>query len=86
MRDEVWQIIRYVLIAGGMFFAGRGWVTMDQVNGIVAALPELIGGVVSLGTMVWGLYIKYGTRAVPAATAARSDVPTVSPATGAIQP
>lgn len=86
MSDEIWMIIRYILIALGSFLVGKGYVTMDQVNGIIDALPQLIGGIMSVGTMAWGLYVKYGTKAVPVATAARPDVPTVSAATGAVTP
>lgn len=86
MSDEIWMIIRYILIALGSFLVGKGYVTMDQVNGVIDALPQLIGGIMSVGTMAWGLYVKYGTKAVPVATAARPDVPTVSAATGAVTP
>lgn len=86
MSDEIWMIVRYILIALGSFLVGKGYVTMDQVNGLIDALPQLIGGIMSVGTMAWGLYVKYGTKSVPAATAARADVPTVSSATGKIEP
>lgn len=76
--DTVWQIARYILIAGGSFATGKGWVTADQVT-------TLVGAVGSIGAVLWGLFVKSGTTAVPDATAARSDVPTVSGATGAIQ-
>lgn len=76
--DTVWQIIRYILIAGGSFATGKGWVTADQVTTIVGALGSLFA-------VAWGLFVKSGTKAVPEATAARSDVPTVSAATGAVQ-
>ncbi len=85
MSDQLWQTIRYVLLIGGGFMAGRGWVTMDQVNTLIDNLPGIIGAVTSAATAIWGLYVKFGTKSVPAATAARSDVPTVSSATGAIQ-
>ena len=85
MSDQVWQIIRYLLILIGGFLAGKGYVTMDQVNTFVDNLPAIIGAVTSAGAMIWGLYVKIGTKAVPAATAARADVPTVSAATGAVQ-
>jgi len=75
--DTVWQILRYVLIAGGSFASGKGWVTADQVTIIVGAIG-------SIGAVVWGIYVKSGTTAVPDATAARADVPTVSGGTGAI--
>ena len=86
MSDELWQILRYILLIGGGFFAGKGWVTMDQVHTLIDNLPGIIGSLTATGTAIWGLYVKFGTKSVPAATAARSDVPTVSTVTGAIQP
>jgi hypothetical protein len=77
--DTVWQIIRYVLIALGGVAVGKGWVSDEQVTSI-------IGAVGSIGAVVWGLFVKSGTTAVPDATAARADVPTVSGATGAVKP
>lgn len=76
--DSIWQIIRYILIAAGSFATGKGWVTADQVTQVIGAL----GALFAVG---WGLFVKAGTATVPAATAARSDVPTVSQATGTVQ-
>lgn len=77
--DTVWQIIRYLLIAGGGILVGKGYVTTEQVTTIVGAIG-------SIGAVVWGMYVKFGTKAVPQSTAARPDVPTVSGATGTVQP
>ena len=74
-QDIVWRLIRYGLIAAGSFATGKGWVTSDQVTGIIGAIGTLF-------TVAWGVYVKFGTKAVPAETAARKDVPTVSAATG----
>ena len=52
--------------------------TADQVTAIV----ETIG---TIGAVLWGLFVKSGTTAVPDSVAARADVPTVSAATGAVQ-
>jgi hypothetical protein len=75
--DTIWQIIRYVLIAAGGYFTNKGVITADQVTTIIGALGGLFG-------VAWGLFVKAGTKAVPEATAARSDVPTVSAATGIV--
>ena len=72
--DSVWQIVRYLLIAAGSFATGKGWVTADQVTGIIGAIGTLF-------TVAWRLYVKADT--VRSATAARPDVPTGSAATGA---
>jgi hypothetical protein len=76
--DSVWQVVRYLLIAAGSFATGKGWVTSDQVTGIIGAMGTLF-------TVAWGLYVKFGTRATTADNAARPDVPTISAATGALK-
>ncbi|QDM32109.1 hypothetical protein FNL55_12755 [Tardiphaga sp. vice352] len=75
--DSIWQILRYILIAGGGFLTGKGYITAEQVTTIVGAIG-------SVGAILWGLFVKAGTTAVPDAVAARADVPTVSAATGAV--
>jgi hypothetical protein len=75
--DTIWQILRYILIAGGGVAVGKGWITNEQ-------LLTLVGAIGSIGAVVWGLFVKSGTTAVPDAVAARPDVPTVSAATGTV--
>jgi hypothetical protein len=78
-QDTIWQIIRYGLIAGFGFLTGKGYITSEQATTVIGALGTMF-------PIIWGLYVKANTKSVPAATAARSDVPTVSSATGSIQP
>jgi hypothetical protein len=85
MNDQMWQSIRYLLIAGGAYAAGRGKISADEVPQMVDQIMTVGGAAVSLATAVWGLYVKWRTRAVPEKVAARRDVPTVSAATGAIE-
>jgi hypothetical protein len=75
--DTIWQIARYILIAGGSFLVGKGYISAENVETIVGAIG-------SVGAILWGIFVKAGTTAVPNAVAARSDVPTVSGATGAV--
>lgn len=75
--DTIWQIARYILIAGGSFLVGKGYISAENVETIVGAIG-------SVGAILWGLFVKSGTTAVPNAVAARADVPTVSGATGAV--
>jgi hypothetical protein len=86
MNDQMWQSIRYMLIAGGSFAAGRGKISPEQVLPLVDQVMQVGGAVVAAGTAAWGLYVKFRTRAVPIKTAERRDVPTVSPVTGAVEP
>lgn len=76
-QDTIWQLIRYGLIAAGSFLVGKGYFSEGDVSTIVGAIGAVF-------PILWGLYVKAGTKAVPASTAARSDVPTVSAATGAV--
>ena len=76
--DMVWQLARYALIAGGTTLVTKGLTTEEQLN---AAL----GAVLALGAAGWGIFVKSGTKAVPAGIAARPDVPTISAATGRIE-
>lgn len=76
--DMIWQIIRYALLAVGGYFTNKGVITGDQ-------LTAIIGGLGTIFTAAWGIYIKYGTTSVPDATAARADVPTVSAITGTVK-
>ena len=74
-QDTLWQVLRYALIAASSFFVGKGYITSEQVTTIVGAIGTIF-------PIAWGLYVKANTKAVPAETAARTDVPTVSAATG----
>ena len=76
--DMAWQIVRYVLIAAGTWLASKGYIGAEQWETVVGGLGAIFG-------VAWGLFVKSGTKAVPAAVAARPDVPTVSGATGAVK-
>lgn len=86
MNDQAWQAIRYVLIAGGGFIAGKFNVPISDVPSYADTIIQVLGLLISAGSAAWGLYVKFSTRSVPATTAARADVPTVSPVTGKVQP
>lgn len=86
MNDQVWQTLRYVLIGFGSYLAGNGKIPLADVPAYADGIIQIASGTVALCTVGWGLYVKFGTRAVPAKTAARADVPTVSAATGAVEP
>lgn len=75
--DNVWTIVRYLLIAGGSFLVGKGYVSEAQAT-------EIIGAIGSIGAILWGMWVKWGTTPVMAKTAARIDVPTVNGATGQV--
>jgi hypothetical protein len=84
MNDTAWQGVRYALISVGMFLAGRGKIDPLMVAPLADEIIRDAGAAVAAGTALWGFYVKWKTRAVPDATAARPDVPTVSAATGVV--
>lgn len=86
MSDQVWQSVRYALIGGGAFLAGRGKIDPAQVAPLADQIMTIGSGAVALGGAIWGLYVKWKTATVPADTAARPDVPVVSSATGGLKP
>lgn len=86
MNDQIWQSVRYVLIGGGAFLAGRGKIDPAQVVPLADQIITIGSGAVSLAAAAWGLYVKFRTATVPVETAARPDVPVVSSATGGLKP
>lgn len=85
MKDELWQSIRYILIAAGTALATSGKLPGVDVPQLTDAIIQVAGGIIALGTIVWGLYVRAGTKSVPTEVAQRPDVPTVNVATGAIE-
>lgn len=76
--DLAMQALRIALISLGPTIAATGYLTGEQWTTIV-------GGIIWLVPVAHSFYVKWGTKTVPAAVAARPDVPTVSPVTGATQ-
>ena len=86
MNPTIMALVRYALIGTGMFLAGRGIIKTEDVATIAEQIMPAIGAVITACATLWGVYVSYGTRQVPLATAQRADVPTVSSVTGAIEP
>lgn len=81
MNDLVWQNIRYLLIAAGAALAAK------YCNGCIGTpiIEQAVGVIIAFGTILWGNYVKKGTKAVPEDVAASPSIPTVNPATGAVE-
>lgn len=76
--DMVWQIVRYILIAGFSFLTGKGYISAENAEAVIGAIG-------TIGAVLWGLYVKSGTKAVALTDTERFDLPTVSAATGTTQ-
>jgi hypothetical protein len=80
MNSEIiWQLVRYLLLIGGSWLTNKGYVDNDSVQTAIGALGTLF-------TFLWGVYIKWNTKSVPAEVGARPSVPTLSPITGQVEP
>jgi hypothetical protein len=86
MNDIVWQAIRYSLIAVGTWMAARNYIPVTEVAHLADNIVSFLSLGVSIVSAAWGFYIAWKTKRVPLTTAQRPDVPTINPATGAIQP
>lgn len=80
--DLVWQNLRYLMIAAGSVLSA------NVCNGCVTdpIIEQSVGAIIGIIGAVWGNYVKKGTKAVPIETALRPDVPTISAATGVVEP
>lgn len=81
--DTFWMNLRYVLVASGMWIAAKSGVGEHITTPVVDLVVGLL--ITGLGAG-WGNVVKWATKSVPAATGDRSDVPTVSSMTGAVEP
>lgn len=72
--DWAWTLIRYVLTAIGTVAVTKGYMSADQST-------ALIGALVSIVSILWGVYVRYNTRQVPA-DSVKPGAPVVSAATG----
>lgn len=86
MNDQIWVTLRYILIGGGSYLAGRGKIPLTDVSMYADTIIQILSGATAVAASAWGLYVRYNTRAVPLATAERKDVPTVNAATGVTEP
>lgn len=90
MADTVWVNIRYAMIAIGVGLLTnytKDLISSEQAVGLITPVVDAaIGGAIAASGWVWGILVRRGTKAVPVETAARSDVTTVSAATGKVEP
>jgi len=77
--DGVWSLIRYVLATAGGGAVTSGWLTQND-------LTTIVGAIISILTVAWGVWVRHGTKQVPVEVAKDTDVPTVSAATGRTLP
>lgn len=74
--DTVMVLVRYAVLALGSVLVTRGVIQESDVE-------LVIGGISAVLPVVWGVFVRWNTKAVPIGTAKSS--PVVSPVTGSVQ-
>jgi hypothetical protein len=82
---EIWVALRSGLVFFGAYLFGSNF-QPHEITQLADLIIAFAGAAVALGTVAWTWYVRWGTRAVPTRTAERKDVPTVSAATGQVEP
>lgn len=84
-QDNVWMLVRSLLIAFGSSLITQGYLNDAQFQ-------ALLGAAFVLFTLGWQQYVKWNTKSVPVVVVKESvenpsvpTIPTVSPVTGAVQ-
>ncbi len=60
--EQISTILRHILTFGGGFVVAKGWISAE-------ALPGVIGAVITVGGVVWGLFNKTDNAIVASAAA-----------------
>lgn len=71
--QQILSIARWIISVGGGFAIGKGWITTEHLATIGDKLPEIIGGLAALATLIWGVANKTNRATVVQA----SNVPGV---------
>jgi hypothetical protein len=75
-----WSLLRAGLIAVGSGFAAQG----SGAGLTEGDIESLAGAIVSILTIIWGIYVRWNARSVPLPVAVRPDIPVKSSATGKV--
>jgi hypothetical protein len=67
--EQISSILRHILTFGGGFIVAKGWISAE-------ALPGIIGGIITVGGVIWGFFNKTD-NAIVASAAALPDVQSI---------
>jgi hypothetical protein len=85
LPPEIWVALRSGLVFFGAYLFGSHF-QPHEIQQLADLIVAFIGASMALGGVAWTWYVRWGTRAVTTRTADRKDVPTVSAATGQVEP
>lgn len=87
MSSDVWVVfLRQIMMIGGSALATKFGIDAVALGNAVDLVIAAAMACIPAAAAIWALYVRKGTVAVPVATGARSDVPTVSAVTGLEEP
>ena len=60
--EQISSILRHILTFGGGFVVAKGWISAE-------ALPGIVGAIITVGGVVWGMFNKTSAAIVASAAA-----------------
>lgn len=77
--EQISSILRHVLTFGGGFIVAKGWISAE-------ALPGVVGAIITIGGIIWGMFNKTEAAIVASAAALPGTVVVTTPALAAAVP
>lgn len=74
--EQISSILRHVLTFGGGFIIAKGWISAE-------AMPGVIGAIITVGGVLWGMFNKTQSSIVASAAALPGTVVVTTPALAA---
>lgn len=53
--QQVLSVARWIVSVAGGFVVGKGWITTEHLTTVMDKLPEIIGGIAAIATLIWGV-------------------------------
>lgn len=77
--EQMSSILRHILTFGGGFIVAKGWISAE-------ALPGIVGAMITIGGVIWGMFNKTETAIVASAAALPGTMVVTTPAIAAAVP
>ncbi|MBR1198813.1 hypothetical protein JQ574_22715 [Bradyrhizobium sp. AUGA SZCCT0158] len=74
--EQISSILRHILTFGGGFIVAKGWISAD-------ALPGIVGAMITIGGVIWGMFNKTESSIVASAAALPGTTVVTTPALAA---
>jgi hypothetical protein len=68
-QDQIMVIVRTVLQTFGPLLVARGVIPSDSLNGFESAIIAVVGAALTLGSMIWGIWVQSHTSKIAAVNA-----------------